>query len=149
MVDDGQLLAELHEATRAVHETPAGFYRSGRAAFSWRNVNAELAELSYDSAAQPGGALAGTRAEPAALRTLTFAAAGVTIEIELKAAALQGHVVPPGSGEIDVQLRDGQTETVPVDDDGWFLAARPAAGLFRLHLRRADGGTAITMWTAL
>jgi hypothetical protein len=148
MVDDEQLLAELGEATRAVQAVPERFLVTGKAAFGWRNVSAELAELSYDSAAQPGGALAGARAEPATLRTLTFVGAGSTIEIELTAAALQGHVVPPGPGEIDVQLADGRLETVPVDDDGWFLVARRPARLFRLHLRRAGGGTAITMWTA-
>ncbi len=147
MVDDERLLAELAEAERAAAAVPAPFVDIGKAAFAWRNVTAELAELTADSADDPAGAFTGARGDPASLRTLTFVAGDSTIEVELTAAALQGHIVPAGPGEIDVEVRDGQVDTVPVDDDGWFLARCPAR-LFRLHLRRADGSTAVTVWTA-
>src|SRR6266542_716013 len=130
MVDDERLLADLREAVRAEREVPPRFLQAGKAALAWRNVDAELAELTYDSA-QPAGALAGARADPAALRALTFVAAGITIEVEVTAVALQGHVVPARRGEIEMQLRDGSRHTVPVDDVGWFLFTQPPAGMLR------------------
>lgn len=144
MIDDDHLLAELAEAEHAPAAVPEPFVDIGKAAYAWRNVTAELAELTADSA----GALTGARGDLEALRTLTFVAGGSTVEVELTAAALQGHVVPAGPGEIEVQTSDGQIDTVPVDEDGWFLAARRPDRLFRLHLRRADGHTVVTIWTA-
>jgi hypothetical protein len=147
MVDDERLFMEVREAVRAV--PPGPLVEAAKAAFAWHNVDAELAELTYDSAVEPAGALAGARADPAALRALTFLTSAITIEVELTSAGLQGHVVPPQPGEIEMQLRDGSRRTVPVDDDGWFLVLPRPAGMFRLYLHTAEGGTALTTWTVL
>jgi hypothetical protein len=149
MADDERLLTELGEALQAAREVPPRFVEAGKAAFTWREVDAELAELGFDSADEPAGALAGTRADPAALRAMTFVAGAVTIEVEVTAAALQGQVVPPQAGEIELRGRDGSATAVPVDEVGWFVFAPPPAGLFRLHLRTADGTRVLTTWTTL
>jgi hypothetical protein len=149
MTSDERLLAELEEALRTAQEVPARFVEVGKEAFTWYGVDAELADLSYDSAEQPAGALAGTRADLRAVRALTFVAGGITIEVEATANALQGQVVPPRSGAIALWLRDGSTSTVPVDEVGWFLFATRPVGLFRLHLRTSDGSSVRTAWTAL
>lgn len=149
MSGDEELLAELGAAVRAGEEVPASFLAAGRVAFAWRNVDAELATLGFDSAARGGdaGALAGTRAERATLRALTFVAAGLTIELELTPGALLGQVVPPQPGEVELQTPGGAARSVPVDDVGWF-AFRPApAGMCRLRLRPAAAITPIlTEW---
>lgn len=142
--DDERLLAELGDAVRARAEVPDRFVAAGKAAFAWRTVDAELAALSYDSATSPAGA--GTRAEAASLRAMTFVASTLTIELEITGDALLGQIVPPRPGEVSVQTRHGTQAAVPVDEVGWF-AVRPVPDrMFRLRLRTADGATVVTEW---
>lgn len=147
--DDEQLIAELGEAVRTAREVPARFIDVGKAVFSWRNLDAELAELTYDSAADSATALAGTRAEAATLRALTFVAGRLTIEIEVTPDALLGQVLPPEPGEIELSGRDGSTRTVPVDEVGWFAIRPTPSGSLRLRLRTANGGSVLTQWFTL
>jgi hypothetical protein len=143
--DDDRLLAELGAAMRGAAQVPARFVEVGKSAFAFRGVSAEIAALTHDSA---GAALAGTRAEPA-LRSLTFVAGELAIELEITADALVGQVVPPRSGEIELVGPTGPIATTGVDDVGWF-ALRPApTGPVRLHLRTADGESIHTEWTTL
>lgn len=147
MTEDEQLLAELDEALRSAQRVPAGFVAAGKSAFAWRNVDAELAALTDDSAT--GAALAGTRAEQAALRALTFAASDISIEVEVTADALLGQIVPPQPGQVELRNRDGSGHTVPIDEVGWFAIRPVPTAMFRLHLRTADGSTVITEWVTL
>ena len=50
--DDDQLLAVLKESLQAQWQVPADFTEAGRSAYAWRNIDAELAELTYDSTTQ-------------------------------------------------------------------------------------------------
>lgn len=149
---DERLLADLGAALRAQREVPERILEIGREAFAWHDVDAELAALTYDStsvpSSGPASVPAGTRAEPAALRAMTFAADRVTVELEVTADALVGQVVPPGPGEIEVQPRTGERRTVPVDDVGWFAIRPRPSGLFRLHVRTADADVH-TEWITL
>lgn len=153
MSEDDELLAELGAAVRAGEGVPASFRAAGRAAFAWRNIDAELATLGFDSAAgaaargEDAPVLAGTRAERATLRALTFVASGITIELELTPDALLGQVVPPQPGEVELQTPDGGARPATIDDVGWF-AFRPApAGMCRLRLRTAQATTPVlTEW---
>jgi len=145
MTDD-DILAELAEARRAASDVPGRILEIGRAAFAWRTVDAELVALSHDSAASP---TAGTRAEQAAVRALTFVARDLTIEVEVTDDALQGQVVPPQPGEIELRDRTGAVATAPVDEVGWFVIARVPRGMFRLHLHTASGATVVTEWITI
>ncbi len=148
--DDEQLLADLYDALRDEYAVPSRFVDIGKAAFTWRDVDAELAELVHDSAtADADTVLAGTRAGPGALRTLSFSVGHTTIEFELTPEALRGQVIPPRAGEMDIQHRDADARTVPVDDDGWFVVQPRPAGFVRLRLRQADDRPVITEWTTL
>src|SRR4051794_12245234 len=91
--DDDELLAVVLEALREERATPARVVDAGKAVFTWRSVDAELAELAYDSLTAP--AEAGPRAERAVVRDVTFAARAVTIHVQLSGADLQGQLVPP------------------------------------------------------
>src|SRR2546430_2753133 len=134
--DDERLLAELGAALRTEAEVPARFVEVGKAAFAWRTVDAELAALTYDSASE---GVSWVRSEPADLRALTFAARGLTIELELTEDALSGQVVPPRAGSVEVLLRDGSAGSVEVDEVGWFTIRPRPSGLFRLRVTTADG----------
>lgn len=144
--DDERLAADLADAMRSAEQVPASFVRAGKAALAWRTVDAELAQLTFDSAgAQP----AGVRADTAPLRALTFTASQVTIEIEVATDALLGQIVPPQPGELELQPRTGTPHTVPVDDVGWFRLSPRPAGLFRLRLRTTSGLSVDTEWITL
>jgi hypothetical protein len=141
--DDG-LGADLAEALQARAAVPDRFVRIGREAFAWHTIDAELAEL---TAGEPE--MAGSRAEGATLRALTFVAGSLTIELEVTDTALVGQLVPPQPGELTLRQRDGSTRAVPVDEVGWFhLRPRPT-GRFQLHLRTAAGQSVVTEWTQL
>src|SRR5438093_422490 len=104
--DDDQLLAALDEALRAARAVPRGFVEAGKAAYTWRGVDAELAALTYDSALDQPRALAASRAEPAPLRALTFVSAELTVELEVTEDALLGQIVPAQPGEVEVRPAD-------------------------------------------
>ncbi len=123
---------------------PERFLEIGREAFAWHDVDFELAALTFDSATAP----AGTRAEVATLRALTFAARRLTIELEVTADALVGQLVPPQPGELEVRPREGGIRTVPIDEVGWFAIRPRPAGLFRLHVHTAEGDVR-TEWMTL
>jgi hypothetical protein len=136
---------------RAVEQVPASFVAAGRAAFAWRDVDAELAALSHDSAtAGPdAAAVAGTRAEPAQLRALTFVSSELTIELEVTADALVGQVIPPRPGRIELESPHGRSGDVRVDEVGWFAIRPVPTGPVRPHLRTDDGALVRTEWTTL
>ena len=146
-LDDDQLLAELGVAMRGAAAVPDRFVALGKSAFAFRGVSAEIAALAEDSV---GAASAGVRSssESAALRSLTFVASELSIEVEVTSDALVGQVVPPRAGEMELVGPGGVIAVVAVDDVGWF-AVRPApTGPVRLELRTADGSIR-TEWTTL
>lgn len=146
--EDERLLAELGDAVRAAAQVPERFVAAGKAAFAWRTVDAELAELGYDSATTTETAPVGVRAEQAALRALSFVARELTIEVEVTADALLGQVVPPTPGEVQLQGAGGVAGTAQVDEVGWFSLPVPS-GMFRLQVRTTDGRSVVTQWTTL
>jgi hypothetical protein len=143
---DADLAADLAAALREQAAVPERVVRIGKDAFAWHTADAELAELTELTAAGPE--LAGSRADGASARTLTFVAGAVTIEIEVTATALVGQVVPPQPGELTLRQRDGSTRVVPVDEVGWFQLRPRPVGRFQLHLL-ADGRSVLTEWTSL
>lgn len=144
--DDERLLAELGDALRSADEVPRRFVDAGKAAYTWRSVDAELAALTFDSATSELATT--TRAEPATLRALTFAAADLTIEVEVTSDALLGQVVPPQAGEVTLELRDGTTYTAPIDEVGWFALRPLPAATFRLQVA-TEAGEVRTDWVTL
>ena len=50
--DDDRLLAALRRADEAARQVPPEFVADGKAIFTWHDIDAELASLTYDSAAE-------------------------------------------------------------------------------------------------
>ncbi len=103
--DDEQLLTALGEAMRARREVPGWFVETGKNAYAWHNIDAELAQLTYDSLGDPLGdslsdreRAAAVRSEAASIRALTFTSARLSIELEVASEALVGQIVPPRAG---------------------------------------------------
>lgn len=162
--DDEALLAALREALRgrppqpgpspqdpqagqAGQAVPPEFIQAGQAAYTWRTIDAELAELTYDSA-QESVAAAGRRAEDAA-RTLTFSSAHLTIELEATGDAILGQLVPVQSGLIEIQPGLEKGAQTDVDTMGCFTIQPIPAGPFRLRCRNDAGVVVLTEWLSL
>ena len=146
--DDEELLAVLRQALAERQAVPPEFVEAAKNAFAWHNIDAELAELTYDSSrdAEPARS---TRAETASIRALTFTSAHLTIELEVTHDSLLGQIVPAQAGTIKVQLRDGAETTVPADRIGRFTIRPIPAGEFRLHCKTSADTDALTGWFTL
>ncbi len=97
---DDQLIATLGDAIRRADPVPENVLAGARAAFTWRTIDAELAELVFDSASE----LTGVRSETSP-RQVTFQAPGVEIEvmvIENGQRRIVGQLIPPS--EVTIQL---------------------------------------------
>jgi hypothetical protein len=146
-LDDDQLLAALQAALSAWQDIPPEFIDTARNAYSWLNIDAELAQVAYDSA-HDLDTVAGLRSEPASTRVLTFASEQLTIELEVSEDTLLGQVIPAGPGAIEFQPPTGAAVTVTADDLGCFRVSPVPAMPFRLNCRTAAGADLLTGWVS-
>jgi hypothetical protein len=151
--DDEQLLAALRESVRARLDVPAWFTQTARNAYTWFDIDAQLARLTYDSIDDQELAATlrsvNTRSEPASIRALTFTSARLAIELEVTAVSLIGQIVPPGPGILEQESRSGATTTVEIDEIGCFCIQPVPDGTFRLRCHTADGVDVVTNWFTL
>jgi len=127
---------------RAGEAVPERFVELGKQSFTWYGIDAELAELSYDSAAHQAPGFAVARGAAAELRALTFTSGDLVLELEITPAAARGQVLPPGAGVVVVSGADGTSSTAVIDADGWFAVAIDSSQSFSLTVRTA--GAAFT-----
>jgi hypothetical protein len=146
--DDEQLLAALGEAIRARQVVPEEFVEMGKSAYTWHTIDAELAQLTYDSNTD-GERTVAVRSETASIRALTFTSAHLSMELEVNEDCLLGQVRPPQGGTLEAQTRAGATTTTPVDEIGCFAVDPIPASPFRLRFRTTDGIDAVTGWVTL
>ena len=146
--DDVELLAALRQALSGRDAIPPEFVAAGKNAFAWRNIDAEFAQLTYDSI-RGAGQLAATRAESAAIRALTFTSPRLTIELEVHEDSLLGQVLPEQGTTIEVQTRAGVETEVTTDEMGCFSIRPIPRGAFRLRCRAAAGIDVLTSWITL
>jgi len=146
--DDEELMAALKEALASYQSVPPEFIEAGRNAFAWHNIDAEIAQLTYDSAAYRD-AVPSIRSEMASVRALTFTSAHLTIELEVSEDSLLGQVIPPRQGTIEVHTRAGVIATIGVDELGYFTIRRPPDSPFRLHWQASDSPDIVTGWITL
>lgn len=147
-LSDDELLAALRHALAARQAVPADFVAAAKNAFAWHNIDAELAQLTYDSIRDAGHALS-TRTEAASIRALTFTSGHLTIELEVGAESLVGQVVPAQAAMITIQPVTGGETDVQADEIGCFSIEPIPAGQFRLRCRSAAGVETITGWITL
>jgi hypothetical protein len=145
--DDEELLAALGEALRAREAVPGWFVETGKNAYAWHNIDAELAQLTYDSS-RDQDAVAVVRSEAASIRALTFTSARLSIELEVAEGSLVGQIIPPRAGTLEVHTTAGVTSS-PVDEIGCFAVAPIPANPFRLRCRTEDGADVLTGWITL
>ena len=145
--DDEQLLAALREAIKARAAVPLWFTETGKNAYAWHNIDAELAQLTYDSRTD-ADAMAVARSETASIRALTFTSTHLSIELEVADGSLLGQVVPAQAGTLETRTNAGMT-TSPVDEGGFFAVEPIPPGPFRLRFRTSEGADVMTGWITL
>jgi hypothetical protein len=146
--DDDELLAALHEAISARQAVPPEFVEAGKNAYTWHDIDAELARLTYDSTSGAGLAAA-TRSEAASVRALTFTSARLTIELEVLPDSVLGQIVPAQTATVEVQAQAGPESEIATDEIGCFSVAPIPNGPFRLRCQAASGIDVLTSWITL
>ena len=145
--DDDKLLAALREALSASDAVPTWFVETGKNAYAWHNIDAELAQLTYDSFSDQRMATA-TRSETASIRALTFTSANLSMELEVSEDSLLGQIIPPRAGMLEIHTKTGVI-TTSVDEIGCFAVEPKPDTSFRLRCRIADGTDVLTGWINL
>jgi len=147
-VSDDDLLELVGRALRAADPVPDRVIEGARAAWTWRTIDQELAELVFDSAAE----LTGVRSEDTA-RQLTFRAPGMEIEVMIVDEAsrrIVGQLVPPGSFTVQLLSSDDVVRDETTDRLGRFSFDAVAPGPVRLAVIELDGTLVVsTEWTLL
>ena len=146
--DDEELFERLQHALRTREAVPVEFVETAKNAFAWHDIDAELAQLTYDS--ERGAELsAATRAEDARIRALTFTSPRLTVELEVTADSVLGQVVPMQDATIEVQTGPGEEAQIATDEIGCFSIQPVPRGAFRLRCRAPGGVDVLTGWITL
>jgi len=130
------LQAELAAAVAQLDPVPSAVTDFARVALDLRTIDAELAELTYDSAADAEQALAVRGG--GSPRMLSFEAGGLGIELEVTPAGdsrdFEGQLVPAQSAAIEIRHPHG-TLSAEADEVGRFTARGVPAGPISLRCR--------------
>jgi hypothetical protein len=145
--DDEELLVALGEAMRARQAVPQWFVETGKNTYAWHDIDAELAQLTYDSLVDRER-VAVVRSQAASIRALTFTSARLSLELEVAENSLLGRIIPPGAGTLEVQTTAGVTSS-PADEIGFFVVDPIPNSPFRLRCRTDDGADVLTGWITL
>jgi hypothetical protein len=133
------LLARLGDALRAAEPVPEHVLAGARGAFTWRTIDAELAELVFDSATELMGVRGG--AEDTA-RQVTFQAPGVEIEVMViddGSRRIVGQLVPPQEATVQLLTMDDTLADTQSDHLGRFAFADVPPGPVRISVLGSSG----------
>lgn len=141
------LLAMLRKGLEETDSVPSDVAAFARAAFTWRDIDAELAALDFDSAEE--GVPSGVRTSTT-VRMMSFQAGQWIIDVEYDEVAgrLIGATSPPARYSVDLHT-SGATFTTESDDLGRFTADGVAPGPLGMVLRFTRGQVIKTQWVVL
>jgi hypothetical protein len=150
---DDTLEQELRQLAARTDPVPPRLLQAAIDAFSWRDIDAELAELTFDSLLdQDQGTLVRGTAER---RIVSFRTSALTIDIEVSSTgtgrSVMGQIVPAQPARVDIRHRAGEV-TTDADDLGRFRSEGLQAGpmSLRLHPRASGAGPAVvTDWVSI
>jgi len=147
---DDELTDELRRLAARLDPVPPELLDAAAGAFTWRDIDAELAELVFDSLLDTDEASL-VRGAPER-RLVSFAGGGLTIDVEVTSAGpertVMGQIVPPQRGVVDIRRRQ-ETVSIEADELGRFRSGPLPPGPLSLRLRPAGGAPVVTDWLAL
>ena len=149
-LDDREWAILIREALDEPGTVPVQVLEAARAAFTWRTIDADLAEITFDSRAGDVSVASVRSARQATLHALTFTSSSFTIELELQAGELLGQLIPPPApgSSLTVNVM-GVPRSVQLDFDelGCFTFSPLPTRPFRLEL--SGPASVATEWITL
>jgi hypothetical protein len=144
---DNEILEILRKGMEEADAVPSTVSEFASALFTWRDIDAELAELTFDSVDED--APAGVRSTSTA-RMISFEVGKWTIDLEYIPATgiLMGSVSPASAFTVELHSR-GARLAVELDDRGTFEFENVEGGPVSLVFRSSEGETVKTSWIAL
>ncbi|MBB2746883.1 UNVERIFIED_ORG: hypothetical protein FHR35_006751 [Microbispora rosea subsp. rosea] len=132
MNEDAELEGRLRQAAELFDPVPDSLLRVATGAYSFRTIDAELADLTFDSLAGPAPVRGGEQP-----RLLTFGGPGVSIDLEITLAGrVVGQVIP--ARQATVEVRGAAPRTVTTDGLGRFTIDGVPSGPFSVRCRVGD-----------
>jgi hypothetical protein len=150
------LIDELRDMFAHDDPVPPLVTEAAKAAFGWRRLDADLAELLSDSALQDES-LALARGAEATLRSVSFSAGPLAIDVQVHGEGADrtvlGQLSPPTQTRIELQTADEPAATATQSDKlGRFRIRLGAANSFRLRVSiegRSGSDSVETSWIPL
>lgn len=150
-LDDDELLGLLSNALRQADPPPAHLRAAALMAHTWHSIDAELAQLVYDSLVPDGADVpAGVRSAPGDERQITFEAPGVEIEVMLAGdtRTMVGQLVPAQVAAVQLAAGDRVLDTES-DELGRFRFEGIEPGPIRLAVLGTDRRAVHTEWIVI
>lgn len=141
--EDQSVLDDLTAAAAARRDVDPRHRDAARSAFTWRTVDAELMELTYDSLDEPI-AVRSVGAQP---RALAFTSRTGSLEVEVDGDRVRGHVVPARAVTVVMRNAAGEMAEANSDEDGMFVLMGTLPGPVRFQVVGDVSGT--TSWVRL
>lgn len=145
--EDAQILAKLRRGLEETDSAPPDVSQFAKAAFRWREIDAELASLDFDSVdeATPAGVRSSTTA-----RMLSFLAGRWVLDVEYDEPSrrLIGQIEPETPFRVDLHSA-GTFFSLDSDEQGRFEAEGILSGPLSLVLRFVGGPVIKTQWVVL
>lgn len=146
-VRESELIAALRKGLGQSDPVPSDVAEFAKASYTWRSIEAELAELEYDSAEEvlPSGVRSSATA-----RMISFQVGQWMLDIEYDESSgrLMGAISPGAAYAIDLHS-PGALFTTESDEVGRFTAEGISSGPLSMVLRFHDGGVIKTQWVVL
>ena len=149
-LDDREWAILIREALDEPGTVPVQVLEAARAAFTWRTIDADLAEITFDSRAGDVSVASVRSARQATLHALTFTSSSFTIELELQAGELLGQLIPtpaPGSSLTVNVMDEPRPVQLDFDELGCFTISPSPTRPFRLEL--SGPASVATEWITL
>ena len=149
--DDDVLEAQLRNLAADLEPVPAALVAAAVDAFTWRDPDAELAELIFDSLLDQDAA---TLVRGGQERLFRFRSDERAVDLEVTVTGMSrtliGQVTPAGPATVSVRHRDG-TVSVDADDLGRFRAEHVPPGPVSVRLHAADPARTglVTDWVSI
>ncbi|MEU6537875.1 hypothetical protein [Streptomyces sp. NPDC047000] len=140
---DSALEEELRQAVAILDPVPAELRHIAIEAFALHDMDARLAELTFDSLVDAIPVRGATEAP----RMLTFTAGDLTVDVEVTAHGLMGQLMPPQAAGIEILggPHPSTPATLTADPLGRFTGDLTVSGPFALRLR-TDDEVIVTEW---
>ena len=151
-MSDEQLMEALGSGLRAVDHVPREVMAAAKASYTWLDIDAELAALTFDSITE-SPEMAGVRSGGGP-RALTFEHGDVVVDVEIDDdGTVVGQVAPAPVEWVEVhQAAAGEPMRIATDERGRFRVPGIGHGPFRLLCRFRAGAPfpmLLTDWVTL